>query len=74
MVCTGIKYLKYIQRDMDGVKVMTKKFIDIMSEKLESIENEDDIVIETELPLTRSRKRKILSGEKNDDEPIINPS
>jgi len=74
MVCAAIKDLKLIQRDMSGVKVMAKRFIDTMSEKLESIETENiDIVIETELPINRSRKRKILSGEKNNDEPIIDP-
>ncbi|CAI6352610.1 unnamed protein product [Macrosiphum euphorbiae] len=66
MVFTAIQNLKSIQRDMDGVKVMAKKCIDTMLEKLELIETEDiDIVIETELPIIRSRKRKILSGEKN---------
>jgi len=38
------------------------------------IETEDiDIVIETELPIIRSSKRKILSGKKNNDEPITGP-
>jgi hypothetical protein len=76
MVSAAIKNLKYIQRDMDGVKLMAKTFIDTMSEKLELVETEDidiDIVIETELPVIRSRKRKILSGEKNNDEPITDP-
>lgn len=74
MVCAAIKNLKYIQRDMDGVKLMAKTFIDTMSEKLELVETEDIyIVIETELPVIRSRKRKILSGEKNNDEPITDP-
>lgn len=42
---------------MEGVKMMAKRFIDIMSEKLESIENKNiAIVIETELPLIRTRK------------------
>ncbi|KAL4096735.1 hypothetical protein QTP88_021629 [Uroleucon formosanum] len=49
MVCAAIKDLKLIQRDMSGVKVMAKRFIDTMSEKLECIETENiDIVIETE--------------------------
>lgn len=53
---------------------MAKTFIDTMSEKLELVETIDiDIVIETELPVIRSRKRKILSGEKNNDEPITDP-
>lgn len=35
---------------------MAKRFIDIMSEKLESIENEDiNIMIETESPLIKSK-------------------
>jgi len=74
MVFAAIQNLKSFQRDMDGVKVVAKKFIDTMSEKLELIETEDiDIVIETELPIIRSRKRKILSGEKNNDEQITDP-
>ncbi|KAL4122585.1 hypothetical protein QTP88_014887 [Uroleucon formosanum] len=71
---------KYLQsKGMDLLKfqemvLMAKRFIDTMSEKLESLETENiDIVIETELPINRSRKRKILSGEKNNDEPIIDP-
>lgn len=74
MVFAAIKDLKNIQRDMGGVKLLAKRFIDIMSEKLESTELKDtDIIIETELPTIRLRKRKILSGEKNNDEPIIDP-
>jgi hypothetical protein len=74
MVCAAVQNLKSIQRDMNGVKVMKKTFIDTMSKKLELIETEDiDIVNETELPIIRSRKRKILSGEKNNDEPITDP-
>lgn len=74
MVYTAIKDLTYVQRDMDGVKVMAKRFIDNMSEKLEFLENEDiDIITETELSLTRSKKQKILSSEKNNDELIIDP-
>jgi len=71
MVFAAIQNLKSIQRDMDGIKVMAKKCIDTMSKKMELIETEDiDIVIKTELPIIRSRKRKILSDEKNNDEPI----
>lgn len=66
MVCTTIKDLKNIKKDMEGIKVMAKRFINIISEKLESIENEDiDIIIETKLPLIRTKKQKILAGEKN---------
>lgn len=62
MVCTAIKDLKYIQRDMEGVKVKTKRFIDILSKKFESIKNEDiDIVIEIELPLNENKKTKNIA-------------
>lgn len=59
MVFAAIQNLKSIQRDMDGVKVMAKQFIDNMSEKLELIETEDiDIVSETEFACNQIQKTK----------------
>lgn len=66
MVSGVIKDLKYIQRDMDGIIKSTKSFICEMTEKLDTVKI-DGVVIETELPKIRSRKRKILDGEKNND-------
>lgn len=71
MVSGAITDLKQIQRDFKGVKEISKKFIDIMSDKLEQSQI-DDVEIENELPSIRSRKRKTLDGEKTHDNQIMN--
>lgn len=63
MVSGAIIDLKQIQRDFDGVKEISKKFVDNMSDKLEQSQI-DDVEIENELPSIRSRKHKALDGEK----------
>lgn len=74
MISGAIKDLRYIQRDMNGVIAITIQFIDTISKKLETMEIKDlDIAFETELPLIRSRKRKLLSDEGNNDDPITDP-
>ncbi|XP_025203834.1 uncharacterized protein LOC112600743 [Melanaphis sacchari] len=72
MVSGAITNLKQIQRDFNGVKKISKKFIDIMSEKLEQSQIADDVDIENELPSIRSRKRKALDGEETYDNQIMN--
>ncbi|CAI6370621.1 unnamed protein product [Macrosiphum euphorbiae] len=72
MVSGAITDLKQIQRDFNGIKEISKKFIDIMSEKLEQSQIADEVEIENELPSIRSRKRKTLDGEKAYDNQIMN--
>lgn len=71
MVSGAITDLKQIQRDFKGVKEISKKFIDIMSDKLEQSQI-DDVEIENELPSIRSRKLKTLDGEKTHENQIMN--
>jgi len=71
MVSGAITDLKQIQRDFRGVKEISKKFIDIMSDKLEQSQI-DDVKIENEWPSIRSRKRKTLDGEKTHENQIMN--
>lgn len=57
---------------MSEVITITKEFIDTTSEKLVSMKIEDRYIeYKTELPLIRSRKRKLLPGEENNNDPII---
>ncbi|KAF0683518.1 Uncharacterized protein FWK35_00033894, partial [Aphis craccivora] len=58
-------------RDFKGVKEISKKIIDIMSDKLEQSQI-DDVEIENELPSIRTRKRKTLDGEKTHGNQIMN--
>ncbi|KAL4084758.1 hypothetical protein QTP88_027669 [Uroleucon formosanum] len=65
----AIKDLKHIQRDMSGVKVMAKRFIVTMSEKLESIETENIDIVACErsfsiLKYLKNRLRSTLNESK----------